>query len=127
MLIRLATGPICWKSHLQREVVLSITEAEYLAATETCRQLHWVKSPIQELDLSDYIQGAKCTTLHVNNQAAISLIKNHDNHKRSKHIALRNFYCREQHKNGKISVIYVPSNLQLADALTKVKSPVVIH
>lgn len=71
--------------------------------------------------------GAKCTTLHVDNQAVISLIKNHDNHKRSKHIALRNFYCREQHKNGKISVTYVPSNLQLADALTKVKSPVVIH
>ena len=46
MLIRLSSGPISWKSHLQREVVLSTTEAEYLAATETCRQLQWVKSLI---------------------------------------------------------------------------------
>ncbi|KAI0993146.1 hypothetical protein K3495_g15039 [Podosphaera aphanis] len=127
MLIRLSSGPISWKSHLQREVVLSTTEAEYLAATETCRQLQWVKSLIQELGLTDRINGAACTNLHVDNQSAISLIKNHDNHKRSKHIALRNFYCREQHQNGKITVTYVPSNLQLADALTKVKSPVAIH
>ncbi|KAI1003823.1 hypothetical protein K3495_g4386 [Podosphaera aphanis] len=127
MLIRLSSGPISWKSHLQREVVLSTTEAEYLAATETCRQLQWVKSLMQELGLTDRINGAVCTNLHVDNQSAISLIKNHDNHKRSKHIALRNFYCREQHQNGKITVTYVPSNLQLADALTKVKSPVPIH
>lgn len=127
MLIRLASGPICWKSHLQQEVVLSTTEAEYLAAMETCRQLQWVKSLIQELGLSDHVEGATRTNLHVENQAAISLIKNYDNHRRSKHIALRNFFCREQHENGKITVSYVPSNLQLADALTKVKSPVAIH
>lgn len=127
MLIRLSSGPISWKSHLQREVVLSTTEAEYLAATETCRQLQWVKSLIQELGITNRINGAACTNLHVDNQSAISLIKNHDNHKRSKHIALRNSYCREQHQNGKITVTFVPSNLQLADALTKVKSPVEIH
>ena len=115
------------QSHPQQEVVLSTTEAEYLAATETCRQLQWVKSLIQELGFSDRIEGATCTNLHVDNQAAISLIKNHNNHKRSKRIALRNFYCREQHKNGKITVDYVPSDLQPADALTKAKSPVMIH
>lgn len=37
-LITLASGPISWRSRLQREVVLSTTEAEYLAATETCRK-----------------------------------------------------------------------------------------
>lgn len=42
-LIRLSSGPICWKSRLQREVVLSTTEAEYISATETCRLLQWVK------------------------------------------------------------------------------------
>ncbi|KAI0994156.1 hypothetical protein K3495_g14027 [Podosphaera aphanis] len=127
MLIRLSNGPIYWKSHLQREIVLSTTEAEYLAATETCRQLQWVKSLLEELGLSQYIHGAQCTDLHVDNQSAISLIRNHDNHKRSKHIALRNFYCREQHREQRINVTYVPTNEQLADALTKVKSPVQIH
>lgn len=54
---RLASGPVCWKFHLQREVVLSTTEAEYLAATETCRELEWVKSLLQELELQDRIEG----------------------------------------------------------------------
>ncbi|KAI1006624.1 hypothetical protein K3495_g1602 [Podosphaera aphanis] len=125
-LIRLASGPISWRSHLQREVVLSTTEAEYLAATETCRQLQWIKSLLQELDVSGLIDGALCTRLFVDNQSAISLIKNHDNHKRSKHIALRNFYCREQHREGKIKVEYIRTDSQLADSLTKPRSPISI-
>lgn len=36
LVIMLSSGPIFWISRLQREVVLSTTEAEYLAATETC-------------------------------------------------------------------------------------------
>ncbi|KAI0995948.1 hypothetical protein K3495_g12234 [Podosphaera aphanis] len=126
-LIRLASGPIFWKSRLQKEVVLSTTEAEYLAATETCRQLQWTKALFQELDLTNLIEGSECTNLYVDNQSAISLIKNHDNHKRSKHIALRNHYCREQHQNGLIAVTYIPSAEQLSDPLTKIKSQVTIH
>ncbi|KAI1003690.1 hypothetical protein K3495_g4518 [Podosphaera aphanis] len=125
-LIRLASGPISWKSHLQREVVLSTTDAEYLAATETCRQLQWIKALLEELQLTDSIEGADCTNLYVDNQSAL-LIKNHDNHKRSKHIALRNHYCREQYKSSRIRVIYTQSADQLSDALTKVKSQVQIH
>ena len=126
-LIKIASGPVCWRSHLQRNVVLSTTEAEYLVATETCRQLSWVKSLIEELGLQDKIEGSRQTTLFVDNQAAISLIKNHDNYKRSKHIALRNHYCREQHMKGAITVTYVESKLQLADSLTKANSPVEIE
>ena len=126
-LIRLVEGPICWKSHLQREVVLSTTEAEYLAATETCRQLQWVKSLLLEINLHDRIEGAECTNLYVDNQSAISLIKNHDNHKRSKHIALRNNYCRQQYQQGAITVIYISSNQQLADSLTKTNSSVTLE
>lgn len=126
-LIRLACGPIFWKSHLQREVVLSTTEAEYLAATETCRQLQWIKALFEELALTNLVEGTECTNLYVDNQSAISLIKNHDNHRRSKHIALRNHYCREQYKNGRITVTYIPSADQLSDALTKAKTQIPIH
>lgn len=44
-------GTICWKSHLQKQVVLSTTEAEFLAATEVCRELLWVKPLLENLDL----------------------------------------------------------------------------
>ena len=38
-LIMVSSGPISWRSHLQREFMLSTNEAEYLATTETCPQL----------------------------------------------------------------------------------------
>ena len=87
-LIRLSSGPICWRLHLQRDVVLSTTEAEYLAATETCRQLQWVKKFLETIGVQGKVEGSICTDFYTDNQSAISLIKNHDNHKRSKHIAL---------------------------------------
>lgn len=126
-LIKLSSGPVGWKSHLQREVVLSTTEAEYLAATETYFKLLWVKSLLEELNLSDRIEGGKITKLHVDDQSAISLIKNHVNHKRTKHIALRNSFCRQKFQNGDIEVIHVQSNQQLADSLTKANSVVSIQ
>lgn len=125
-IIMLLNGPISWRSKLQKEVVLSTTEAEYLAATETCRELQWIKSLLEELGLGNRIDGAKCTRLLIDNQSAISLIKNHDNHKRSKHIALRNNYCKDQYEKGYIKAEYIPSSKQLADSLTKVKSPVIL-
>ena len=123
----LASGPVSWRSRLQREVVLSTTEAEYLAATETCRELQWVNSLIEKLGLCHEVEGAKCTSFKIDNQSAISLIINHDNHKRSKYIALRNYYCREQYQKGSIKVVYTPSANQLADCLTKVKTSVIIQ
>ncbi|KAI0995347.1 hypothetical protein K3495_g12834 [Podosphaera aphanis] len=62
-LILLSSGPISWRSHLQREVVLSTTEAEYLAATETFLQLQWTKSLLQELNISDRIEGGHYSRL----------------------------------------------------------------
>lgn len=82
-LIKLSFGPIMWRSHLQSDVVLSTTEAEYLAATETCRQLQWIESLLEELCLRESVEGSICTELHIDNQSAISLIKSHENHKRS--------------------------------------------
>lgn len=60
-LIRIASGPIVWKSRLQRAVVLSTTEAEYLAATETCRELQWVQCLLEELHLKKYVEGSERT------------------------------------------------------------------
>lgn len=124
-LLRLG-GPIFWRSHLQRDVVLSSTEAEYLALTETCRQVAWTRYVLDEIGLSKRIRGSQCTCVFVDNQAAISLTKNHDNHKRSRHVNVRNHYCRQQYHLGLIDVQYTPTNCQLADALTKPGSAVQI-
>ncbi|MCI75436.1 hypothetical protein A2U01_0096705, partial [Trifolium medium] len=44
-----AGGAVSWKSRLQKCVALSITEAEYIAATEAAKELSWMKKFLQEL------------------------------------------------------------------------------
>ena len=102
--------------------MLSVIEDKYLAAAETYHELQWIKSLLEELGVNDCISGANCTKLHIDNQSAIFLIGNHDNHKISKHIALRNYYCREQYEKGHKELMFIPSSRQLANNLTKVNS-----
>lgn len=126
-LIMLSSGTICWRSSLQQEVVLPTTEAEYLTAIETCRKLQWIKSLLVETCINCHTDEADRTKLYVDYKSAISLIKNHDNHRRSKHISLRNSFYRKQCQKGRIQVAYDPKASQLTDCLTKANSPVAIQ
>ena len=66
--------------------------------------------------------GCPCekeTTLFVDNQSAIQLVKNPVYHKRTKHIDIRYHFIREKIENGDIAVEYVPSEEQKADIFTK--------
>jgi len=47
--VSLASGIVCWQSRLQKTVALSSTEAEYMAMSDTCRQIVWIQSLFQEL------------------------------------------------------------------------------
>jgi len=47
--VLLASGIVCWQSRLQKTVALSSTEAEYMALSDTCRQIMWMKSLFEEL------------------------------------------------------------------------------
>ncbi|KJX96367.1 retrovirus-related Pol polyprotein from transposon TNT 1-94 [Zymoseptoria brevis] len=123
MLFKIAGGPVVWRSQLQKEVVLSSTEAEYLSLTEATREVNWVRNLINELQPFTQAKSISTILIKVDNQSAISLVENHANSKRSRHVSLRNHYCREQHDKGSIKVEFVRTDMQLADCLTKPKSP----
>jgi hypothetical protein len=55
----------------------------------------------------------------VDNKAAIKLAENPEFHKRTKHIDIQYHYIRDQVKQERVDVQYVPTKLQLADFLTK--------
>ncbi|KAM6543569.1 hypothetical protein CsatB_008016 [Cannabis sativa] len=83
-------GCISWKSNLQRVVVLSSTEAEFMVATEAIKEAIWLKGLIKELVFrSDDITG------HCNNQSALHLMKNPMFHDRSKHIDIKLYFIRD--------------------------------
>ena len=53
------------------------------------------------------------------NQGAIALVKNCIVHNRSKHIDIRYHFIRDKYVNGSIDMVYVPSESNVADLMTK--------
>lgn len=125
-LITVCKAPVIWRSKLQREAVFSSTEAEYLALSETCREILWLQNLLREIGVKRTDTGAKPMLVNVDNISTIKLATNHVNHRRSKHIAIRNHKARELLQSGKISIDYVETSKQRADCLTKARSNVAI-
>ncbi|KAK1662075.1 hypothetical protein QYE76_050234 [Lolium multiflorum] len=57
--------------------------------------------------------------LQVDNKAAIALAKNPVHHDRSKHIDVKFHFIREHVEKGRVELVYVGTQDQLADILTK--------
>jgi hypothetical protein len=53
------------------------------------------------------------------NTGAIQMADHMTDHGRTKHIAIRHFFIREHTENNDIKTVYVPTENQLADILTK--------
>ncbi|KAK8918322.1 hypothetical protein KSP39_PZI021772 [Platanthera zijinensis] len=77
----LGGGPISWKATLQDIVVLSTTEAEYIATVEAAKEAIWLRYLIKELRVSQ-----ESVKLHCDSQSAICLANNPVYHARTKHI-----------------------------------------
>ncbi|XP_049814050.1 uncharacterized protein LOC126260754 [Schistocerca nitens] len=92
----LAGGPLTRCSRRQKCVSRSTTEAEYLAAADAATEVVWLHGFLSEVGF----QLDKPTTLHVDNQNAICLIKNTEHHKHTKHIDIKYHYIREHVENN---------------------------
>jgi hypothetical protein len=102
-------------SRKQKLVAQSSTEAEYVAGALATNEALWLRQILQELG-----EGPSTpTTLCVDNQAAIALAKNPVSHKQTKHIAIRYHHMQHHFESGDIAPKYVPTDKQVADALTK--------
>ena len=105
---------VSWYSHTQPVVALSTAEAEYISITDTAKEIVWFKLFLKELG---YEQSK--VVLFEDNEAAIKITKNPQDHKRTKHIQVRYHYVRDQLREGVFKLVYVPTEHQLADLFTK--------
>jgi hypothetical protein len=109
------SGAVSWSSKRQEIVSLSTTESEYVAATHGMKEVLWLCSL-----LSEVFQPIKPpTTLFSDNQAAISLTKDHQYHAHTKHIDMRYHFIRWVIEQGSLRLIYCPTDNMVADTLTK--------
>ncbi|CAH9096206.1 unnamed protein product [Cuscuta epithymum] len=114
-LMTFAGGAVSWQSRLQKCVVLSTTEAEYVAATEACKELLWLKRFMQEIGFMQQRYVVLC-----DNQSTIHLAKNSMFHKRTKHIDVRYHWIRDALEDKLFELDKVHTDDNGADMLTKV-------
>lgn len=115
--IILANGPISWGSKKQKSIALSTMEAEYIALSEVCKEIAYLRRLLKHMGFESYVINA--TNVYCDNQSAIELNKNNVFHGRSKHVDIRYHYSREMRDKGEIKISYLPTEKMLADLLTK--------
>lgn len=114
-------GPIVWYAQKQRLVATSTAEAEYRAAVSAIDDVCWIRRIGKELEI---FTSDKPTTLCVDNQSAIHMLKNsYDGKitKGKKHIEIPRKFIKE-HVDKTVRLQHVRSSDQLADILTKALS-----
>ena len=108
-------GPVVWGSKKQASTSLSSTEAEFIASTSATQELIWLRGLLSSINHL----SRTTTPLLIDNQGAISLIKNSLSSKYSKHIKLCYYFICEKFTDGTIAAKYISTDKQLADSLTK--------
>ncbi|MCO5571898.1 hypothetical protein L7F22_025647 [Adiantum nelumboides] len=107
-------GAISWLSQLQSCVRLSSTEAEYVAASEACKEAIWLTRLVGDLGIVREI-----LVLHCDSQSAIQLARNPVFHAKTKHVDVRYHFIREVLEDKRLQLVKVHTDDNPADLLTK--------
>ena len=117
-----ANCPIIWSSKLQTEIALSTTESEYIALSQSLRDVIPLIGLLRELQpalsfITD-IPTVHCTIFE-DNKGCIDLVNVPKIRPRTKHIALKYHHFRSFVRNNTISIQYIDTTKQIADIFTK--------
>lgn len=112
-------APVAWCSRRQPIIAMSSTEAEFISAADSMKEVLYLRSLINEL-----LGITPKVLLHVDNTSAICIIKNGTFSRRSKHVDLRYAFIHDAYQNKIFEIVHCPSKEQLADPLTKPLVPV---
>ena len=107
--------PIAWRSKGMKSVVLSTTEAEYMALSEVVKELKFIVQLLQTMNIEVELP----ITVYVDNVGAIWLSSNRTTSDRTKHIDIRTSLGTEYQEDGKIIIQFVKSEDNEADIFTK--------
>ena len=114
-IIFLEQVPIVWKSRSQRTVALSSTEAEYIAVTDAAKEIKFIVQIFESIGL----KIKKPININVDNTGAIFMSENNSATARTKHIDIKFHFIRQLIKEGLIKIIFIKSEDNKADPLTK--------
>ena len=107
--------PSVGRSKGMKILVLSTTEAEYMALSEVVKELKLIVQLLQTWNIEVELP----ITVHVNNAGAIWLSNNHTTSARTKHIDIITSFVKEYQEDGKIIIKFVKSEENEVDIFTK--------
>ena len=103
--------PIAWRSKGMKSVVLSTTEAEYMALSEVVKELKFIVQLLQTMNIDLELP----ITVYVDNVGAIWLSNNRTTSDRSKHIDIRTSFVKEYQEDGILIIKFLKSEENEAD------------
>src|ERR1700761_207353 len=104
-MIKVGSGIVSWCSKLQPIVTLSTTEAEFVAANVTGKEICAIRTLLMELGYS----VKSPSDMWVDNQSAIQVAKNPEHHGRMKHLDLNYHWLRDQVAHRVLMPKYLPT------------------
>jgi transposase InsO family protein len=108
-------APVMWKSKKQTIVATSSAEAEYVALSLTVKELIWLRRLIESFDIHQ--NGP--LNVYSDSQSAIAMVTNPKLSSRTKHIDTKYHHVKDSVHNNVIKLIYVSTDNNIADVLTK--------
>ncbi|CAI7893085.1 unnamed protein product [Closterium sp. NIES-54] len=108
-------GPISWQSSKQELIALSSAEAKYIALCSATKEGLYLRELLEEAKLAELPNF----TLFCDNQSAIRIANKSGFANRTKHIALRYFFVKDEIEKGRLELSYCPTSEMAADYLTK--------
>jgi hypothetical protein len=115
--------PMIWASKMQTEIALTSTEAEYIALSQSMRELLPIMWLLEEAQKKGIKINAKPCKVHCkvfeDNEGAIEIAKVPKMRPRTKHLNIKYHHFREEVKKGTVSIYHVATGEQMADMLTK--------
>jgi len=107
---------VSWVSRTQKSITLSSTEAEFVALSLCATEAMFVDMLLEELVGRSSVEKM---LIHEDNTGAIFLVNNDQVGQRTKHIDVRYKFVQELVANGRMKVVYVKSEENYADVMTK--------
>jgi len=114
-MIYLVNVPICWQSKAQKGVTLSSSEAEYVAISESVKEIKFIYYLLKdvgiEIDLPIIVK--------TDNIGAMFISQNASSGVRTRHIDTRYYFVQENLEDGIIKIEFVKSAENDSDIFTK--------
>ena len=110
------------RSFVQDQVADSSCECEYYAYSTGVKDMEYVRLLIRDL-AGLGLDLPAIPTMYVDCEPAIAVAKGASTRSRTKHIDFKIWLCRDYVRRELVQLVYVPTDLQIADFFTKQLGP----